>query len=71
MPTNRKRTRRTPVEHATPAWAERLRAGKLPKKDTPEWDNDIGWLYFNDVVPGLPQSNTPEGRAVWVRSRAG
>lgn len=54
MPTNRKRKTRQRVDRTMPKWAKNLQAGILPVRDSDEWGELIGWRYFGDAVPGLP-----------------
>lgn len=61
MPTKRtRRTRRRRDER--PDWARHLlETGEKPPKDTPAHSEFVGWWFFNESVPGLPDTKTAEG----------
>ena len=68
MPTNRTRRLRRPVDTKVPAWAVRLlEGGERPERGSDEEDAYFGWLFFGETVPGLPDVDSPEGRALWSR----
>ena len=41
---------------ATPQWATDLLIGRIPREGSREWDEYISWKYFNDHIPGLPDT---------------
>jgi hypothetical protein len=55
-----------------PEWARAyVETGELPTYDTPEHDQWVGWAFFDESIPGLPDERTPEGKALaWGRYRA-
>ena len=63
MPTNRhKRQRnRRPSE---PEWAAPFRDGQYPPYGSDDYTRLMGWMWFNEIVPGLPDPDSPEGRAL-------
>lgn len=56
MPTKRQRrtrTKRPPI----PKWATRLRDhGERPAIGSPDYDEFAAWLYFDELVSGLPSN---------------
>jgi hypothetical protein len=66
MPTNRRRSVRGLVDHSVPAWAVRLiNEGVLPGEGEDGSDGFFGWLFCQEIVPGLPSSDSPEGQRLW------
>jgi hypothetical protein len=51
-----------------PIWAQDLLAGKLPERDSDDWNTYVSWVYFSESIVGLPASSTPEGKAVWAKA---
>jgi len=69
MPTKRLLRKRHRRDHEVPAWARHLlETGERPPRDTEDSDAFIGWRFFGDSVPGLPDADTPEGRDLIGRS---
>ena len=66
MPTKRTKIPPARINDPVPAWVERLKAGEPPPRDSEAHQELIGWFFFRDVlVPGLPDPDTAEGRALW------
>lgn len=69
MPTKRTlraRGRRRDV----PTWARALvEEGREPDRNSPEWDAYLGWRFFGDSVPGLPDEG--DRKAAEILKRAG
>jgi hypothetical protein len=65
VPTKRRKIPPKRINEPVPAWAERLPGGKRPQYGTGKHDDYIGWLYFGDRVPGLPDPMSPEGVVLW------
>lgn len=62
MPTKRKRVARYRLE-PIPEWADRLLTEKrIPERGTADYDDYVGWAFFGDSVPGLPDEETSEGK---------
>jgi hypothetical protein len=56
MATNRKKRTRTPRQ-VMPEWAEiLLKTGKKPGKNDADYDKFLGWLFFDEKIPGLKPS---------------
>lgn len=53
--TSKRTARKRQSSPNTPQWAVELLNGRIPEKDTPEWDEFVGWKYF-DYFEGLPDS---------------
>jgi hypothetical protein len=51
-----------------PDWAARLLAGERPEQDGPDWGEWVSWYYLRDEVPGLPDPQSAEGRAILARA---
>ncbi len=65
MPTKRSRRTRNRVEDM-PDWAYRLREhGDVPSRGTPGHSAYVGWKFFGELVPGLPDADSKEGRALF------
>lgn len=65
MPTNRTRRTRNRRSDDAPSWAEHFAAGGgLPDPGTDDWREMLNWYFFDARVPGLPQWDTAEGRAL-------
>jgi hypothetical protein len=66
MPINRRRTRRPLVgQPEVPDWAVRLLAGEQPARGSEDEDSMIGWMYFGEKVPGLPDPRSHEDYLLW------
>jgi hypothetical protein len=52
-----------------PTWAERLLAGELPPTNSDEHQALIGWLYFEDQVPGLPPGDSADAWRIWSTAK--
>ena len=54
-----------------PAWARSLiDEGRQPRqRDASEYDEFLGWKFFNETVPGLPAADSEAGRAILKRAR--
>lgn len=73
MPTKRVRRLRRRRDHDVPRWARRLlETGQRPERESEDFDAFVGWLYFHEPVPGLPDADTTEGRRLALgRCRGG
>ena len=64
MPTNRNKRQRNrrPTE---PEWAAPFRDhGQYPPINSEDYTRLCGWMFFDEVVPGLPDPDSPEGLAL-------
>jgi hypothetical protein len=70
MATKRRRKLPRLINQPMPAWAARLVDEAIaPGPDDEEArDAFFGWMFCDERVPGLPQSDTPEGNAIWLRA---
>jgi hypothetical protein len=53
-----------------PQWARDLLEGKIPDKDSEGWSGYLGWVYFGDWTPGLPEPNTSEAYKLIAEARS-
>jgi hypothetical protein len=53
-----------------PDWALRLLEGHLPERGSPADHEYFAWWAFGDRIPGLPDADSPEGRAIVARADA-
>jgi hypothetical protein len=70
MPTNRTRRSRQRIDLRVPDWAQRLLAGHLPERGSPDDHAYFGWWAFGDRIPGLPAPDSVEGREMVARADA-
>ena len=69
MPTNRRRRVRELIDRDVPTWVVRLlNENVAPREGEDGCDQWFGWMFCDERVPGLPQSDTPEGNAIWLRA---
>jgi hypothetical protein len=72
MPT--KRVRRGPrrIGAAVPGWVRRLiEHGEEPPLNTDAETAYVGWYFWNEPVPGLPDADSAAGQAIRDRIRQG
>jgi hypothetical protein len=65
MPTKRRKIAPSRINEPTPLWATRLLAGEWPEPDGAAEYALFGWLYLSDLVPGLPDPMSEEGKMLW------
>lgn len=71
MPTKRRKIPPLRINQPVPAWAARLLDGELPERDSEDWQEFVGWKFFGDQVPGLPDDAwSDEGAALWSAEHA-
>jgi hypothetical protein len=69
MTTKRRKIGPRLINQQTPAWVVRLlNENVAPRAGEPGADEWFGWMFCDERVPGLPQSDTPEGNAIWLRA---
>lgn len=62
MPTKRTRRTRAPRANA-PAWVEPfIERGEIPERGTSAYGQFVGWYFFGEAVPGLPDYDSDAGR---------
>jgi hypothetical protein len=70
VPTKRRKVPHKRINEPTLAWAERfLATGEEPPDDGGRArDEYLGWLFFGETVPGLPDPLSKEGRRLRGRN---
>jgi hypothetical protein len=54
---------------AMPAWTQRLIEGEMPEIDTEEHGLMVGWVWLDEIVPGLPPGRSAEGWHIYTRAK--
>jgi hypothetical protein len=51
-----------------PEWAKvLLETGKKPERDTPEFDQYVGWKYFIELIPEMPSPDQVFRQEPWKK----
>lgn len=65
MPTTRRKITRNRVKQSAPDWVAAFRDHQQAPPDGSEGrDSFIGWLFFDEPVPGLPEPDSREAYAL-------
>ena len=68
---NRKPTRKTRQRRSRqPSWVERyLEAHEVPEYGSDSYGDLIGWMFMGEQMPGLPEPDSPEARALIAKAQ--
>ncbi len=69
MPTNR--TKRKRKNEQVPAWVGKmLETGQPPARDAPGHSEFMGWIFFNELVRGLPDDQNLKHKMMMAAKNA-